>query len=176
MIRDLTEERGPAKIPDASKSGSSSLGVAPGAYGMPNSRPVRGRSGNQMATIRAYKLVSAGTSTASAAATITLPRNGVITAVSWECYGVGAANVTSGLRNELSLSSVTTIAQNDTPGNSISSFSAASNVASAAFTAQSAQSNLGVPVVAGDKLYIHQQAISSSPSTCTTSCTVFVMH
>lgn len=129
-----------------------------------------------MAQIRAYKLYASGVATASAVSNLTIPRNGLITSIQWNGVGVSGAAGSSGIRSELSTSSVSTIAQNDTPGNSLSTFSYGSNVASTTMQGNLVATNLGIPVNAGDKLYIHQTTIGTAPNTSQVECTFTVMH
>lgn len=130
-----------------------------------------------MARLRTYKLYSAGTATASAVASVTIPQNGLITAIKWAGLVLGGAAVSSAIATELSTSSVTTVTTNDTPGNSLSTFCVTHmGVNSSTGVANESQSNLGIPVTAGDKLYFHQDLTGTAPGSCKVWCHITVMH
>lgn len=130
-----------------------------------------------MARLRVYKLYATGVATASAVASVTIPQAGLITAIQWAGKVDGGAAVASGITTELSTSSVSTMAVNDTPGNSLSSFCVTHmGVNSSSGSANLAQSNLGIPVNAGDKLYFHQTIIGTAPTGTAINCHITVMH
>lgn len=125
--------------------------------------------------VRAYKLYTTGVSTASNCTSLQIPRNGTVLGVSWSARGTAGAGVTGQLQYELSTSSVSTLGVNDTPGNSLSTIAMRGEITSGAASVCHAHA-IGVPITAGDKLYVHAIAAGTAFSNGYIECTVFVNH
>lgn len=167
------------RLPDRGLEGPSGVGSSsPAATGDRNilsgfnrgvqrrSRGTRSSKSRSMAFTRVYKLYTGSVATASAATSLTIPRSGTITSINASCAGSTGAGATNTIAFELSTSSVSTVTTNDTPGNSICTLVAGSNVASSAYAGSLSQQGMAVPVQAGDKLFLHIKAGTITAGDC----------
>lgn len=124
---------------------------------------------------RNYKLYSGSAATTAAAATSTIARAGIITAISFCMAGIAGADATTRNMAELCLNQSTDLTTtNDTPNLNLGYCSGGSAVASAAFAANQTITGLAHPVAAGDRLVCNIKAFGTAPGQLVTEIIVTV--
>jgi hypothetical protein len=125
-----------------------------------------------MARSKILKMYWTSATTGSAATSLVIPQNGVITSVAWGLVGKAGAGVDGVLMYELSTASISTITTNDTPGNSIDTATGAANISGGTWPTFMLKTVLAIPVAAGDRLYIHCYASGTAVATLAGECHV----
>lgn len=108
------------------------------------------------------KLCSATTTTANAAASVSVPRSGRVVAIDAELAVLGGAGVDARMVLELSRQSVSTVGSNDTAELALSHVSVAVPIANSGASSRVSSSGLSAPVEAGARLYINQLAYGTA--------------
>lgn len=126
--------------------------------------------------VRAYKLYFTGATTASALASIQLPRAGQVVAVQWAVSVLHGAGVDGRVLYELSTSSVTTATTNDAPGNDLGHIAIGTTGIASSVSAQNTTQPCGVTLAAGDKLYIHCLAAGTAATSAVGAVIVYIVH
>lgn len=122
------------------------------------------------------KIYASGTTTASAAASAFVPKNGRIVAIDAALNTMGGAGVDGRILYELSYSSVSTVSSGDITNAGFFYLGCHNNVASSASSANKSLQGISEPVESGQRIYLHINAGGTALSAAVFCAVLYVLE